>query len=314
MTTYDDRDILVQSVRSVLNQTYGDLELLLVDDGSGPETKAILAGLDDPRIRLLAQSNDGLSSARNRALHHAAGDYVCFLDADDVRAPWSFADVAQTIEATGAELVLVRGVLSGERTPLTPFLDESTMLGYEAERAGGTLALDDTKAWAMACEPQSANKFIKRDVIARGALRFPNDHFFEDILFHAMAIAHARSIELISSRSFTYFQRQLRAQLTGSSTMTRFDIIGTARIALEVFQAHADFENPRIRGALAIGVLRLLRWCESTISVYHQYAFRAALSRTLKEVSPMYFAIETSTPDPRSERAELMQYARGLLT
>ena len=57
----------------------------------------------------------------------------------------------------------------------------------------------------------------------------------------------------------------------------------------------------------------LLRWCESTISAYHQYAYRAALSRSLKQVSPMYFAIEASAPDPRGERDALMHYAMELL-
>ncbi|WP_299615915.1 glycosyltransferase family 2 protein [uncultured Tateyamaria sp.] len=310
MTTFDDRDILVQSVNSLLHQTHSDFELLLVDDGSGPETKAVLAGFDDPRIMLLEQSNDGLSSARNRALHHATGDYICFLDADDVRAPWALADVAAAIEASAPELIIVRGVFSGERSPLAPFLDESAMDGYEAAAAKGEMTLADRKAWAMSCEPQSANKFIARALIERGALRFPNDHFFEDILFHSAAIAHARSVEILPSRSFTYFQRQLRPQLTASNGLSRFDIIGTARVAFQLFEQHPDFAHPRIRGALSIGALRLLRWCEDTIPTYHKPAYKVALGQSLKSVNRLYLVIDPSTPDPRGERDGLMHYAR----
>lgn len=312
MTTYDDGPILRQSVASVLNQTHDDLELLIVDDGSGPATKAILKDLDDPRLQVLPQANDGLSSARNRALQHVGGDYVCFLDADDTRAPWAFAEAARCIEETGAELVVVRGALSAERSRLTPFLDESSMLAYEAEcaAAGGPLPLESRKAWAMACEPQSANKFLARSLIERGKLCFPNDHFFEDILFHGMAIAHARSVELLDSRSFTYFQRQLRAQLTASSGLIRFDIIGTARVLMQVFEQHPDFSNPRLRGALSIGALRLLRWCEESIPVYHRHAFRAALGEALRGVNPLYLVIDDTVPDPRNERHGLMHYAR----
>ncbi|MEM8654701.1 MAG: glycosyltransferase family 2 protein [Pseudomonadota bacterium] len=313
MTTFDDKDILVQSVNSILNQTHDNLELLLVDDGSGPQTKAILAALDDPRIVLLEQSNDGLSSARNRALHHAKGDYVCFLDADDVRAPWAFADVAQAIQAHAPDLLIVRGVYSGGRTLLAPFMDETAMEGYEAELVEGEMELADRKAWAMSCEPQSANKFIARSLIERGALRFPNDHFFEDILFHSAAIAHARSLEILSSRSFTYFQRQLRPQLTAANNLTRFDIIGTARVALQLFESHPDFANPRIRGALAIGTLRLLRWCEQTIPAYHKHAYRTGLRQSLDCVNRLYLIIDPSAPDPRNERESLMHYARELL-
>lgn len=314
MTTFDDGAIMRQSVMSVLNQTFGDFELLIVDDGSGAETKAILAEFDDPRIRVLPQANDGLSSARNRGLHHARGDYICFLDADDVRAPWAFAHVARTIKETGAELILVRGALSSERTSLEPFFDDIHAQGFEAERdAAGGADLAMRKAWAISCEPQSANKFIARSVIERGKLRFPNDHFFEDILFHAMTIAHARSVELIESCNYTYFQRQLHRQTTGSSGAIRFDIIGTARVTLQLFQEHPDFSNARQRGALVLSVLRLLKWCEEHISVYHRFAFRIALRETFRGINPFYFILPEDTPDPRGERDILTRYAREIM-
>lgn len=315
MTTFNDGAIMRQSVLSVLNQTHEDLELLIVDDGSGPETAAILAEFDDPRLRVLPQANDGLSSARNRGLHHAGGDYICFLDADDVRAPWALAEVARTIAGTGAELILVGGALSGERTEITPFFDDIHFRGFREECAAtGQAGLALRKAWAISCEPQSANKFLSRDLVERGRLRFPNDHFFEDILFHAMAVAHARSVELLDSCSYTYFQRQLHRQTTGASGMIRFDIIGTARVTLQLFQEHPDFGNARQRGALTLSILRLLKWCEDHISVYHRHAFRLALRETLRGVNPLYFILPENTPDPRRERDVLTRYAREIMT
>jgi glycosyltransferase involved in cell wall biosynthesis len=314
MTTFNDGPIMRQSVMSVLNQTYEDLELIIVDDGSGPETKAVLDELADPRVRVLPQANDGVSSARNRGLHHAVGDYICFLDADDVRSPWAFAEVARTIEKTEAELILVRGVFSGERTKLEAFFDEPQALKFIEElNASDSADLATRKAWAVSLEPQPANKFIARSVIERGKLRFPNDHFFEDILFHAMTIAHARSIELIDSRSYTYFQRQLHRQTTGSNGTIRFDIIGTARVTLQLFQEHPDFGNARQRGALMLSVLRLLRWCEENIAVYHRFAFRMALRETFRGINPLYFILPENTPDPRDEREDLSRYAREIM-
>lgn len=314
MTVFNDGAIMRQSILSVLNQTYEDFEFLIVDDGSGADTKGILAEYKDPRITVLPQANDGLSSARNRGLHHAKGDYICFLDADDIRAPWAFAEVAETIRKTQAELILVRGVYSAERSLLEPFMDTAQALGFDAEHvARGTADLAMRKAWATSCEPQSANKFIARSVIERGKLRFPNDHFFEDILFHTMAIAHARSVEMIQSCSYTYFQRQLHRQTTGSNGLIRFDIIGAVRVTLQIFQEHADFQNARQRGALTLGVLRLLRWCEATISTYHRAAFRLALAEALRAVSPHYFILPGDTPDPKNEREALLHYAAGVM-
>ena len=315
MTTFDDGPILRQAVSSVLNQTFDDFELLLVDDGSGQETKDIIAEFDDPRLTVLPQANDGLSSARNRGLHHAKGTYVCFLDGDDVRAPWAFAAVdALMKEQDDPDLVMVQGVSSGERTPLGDFPDAEQFTSYESEAGENQpdeLALK--KAWAMAMEPQSANKFIAKDLIDRASLRFPNDHFFEDILFHAMCVSHARSIGFLDTPTFTYFQRSLRPQLTGGVSQTRFDILGTVRVCLQLFQMQPGFHDARQRGALMIGVLRLLQWCESRISAYHQFAFRVALRDAMRGLDPMYFVLPENTPDPRKERAFLQSYIREVI-
>lgn len=312
MTAFNEGALMRQSVMSVLNQTHADLELIIVDDGAAEETKAVLRTLDDPRIKIIAQSNDGLSSARNRGLRHCSGDYVCFLDADDVRAPWAFAAADRAIAETGAELLLVRGAMAWPQGPLEYFFDEGSagQAAAEAEAAGGRLSLAAAKAWAASCEPQSANKFVSRQLIERGRLSFPNDHFFEDLLFHTMAVAHARSLHLLDSRSFTYFHRQLRPQLTGSSQDIRFDIIGTATVTFQLLAAHPAFENARLRGAVAIGALRLLHWCEERISRRHLASFQRLLRQALRQADPRFFVIAEDTPDPRGERLKLQRYAQ----
>ncbi|GAA6202877.1 glycosyltransferase family 2 protein [Aquicoccus sp. SU-CL01552] len=314
MTTFNDGELIRQSIASILNQSFEDFELIIVDDGSTQETKDILATFDDPRLQVLPQANDGLSGARNRGLQHVQGDYICFLDADDTRAPWSFAEAAGVIDATGAELILTRGAYSGERTELTPFFDEKHFDFITAEKVGsGSLPLSRRKAWAASLEPQSANKFVSRELVDRGHLRFPNDHFFEDILFHTMAVAWARSIEFVSSRHFTYFQRQIRPQLTASKGTIRFDVLGSVSVTLQIFENHPDFYNSEMRGALAISVLRLLRWCEEEIPAYHQLAYRTALKEVLRRVDPRFFIFDKKTPDPRGEREQLSRYAKEVM-
>ena len=314
MTTFNDGELIRQSIASILNQSFEDFELIIVDDGSAQETEDILATFDDPRLRVLPQANDGLSGARNRGLHHAQGDYICFLDADDTRPPWSFAEAAEVIDATGVDLILTRGVYSGERTELTSFHDEQVFVLMAAEEAAsGPLPLPRRKTWAVSLEPQSANKFVSRKLINQRCLRFPNDHFFEDILFHTMAVSSARSIEFLSSPHFTYFQRQIRPQLTTSKGSIRFDVLGSVGVTLQIFEKHPDFYNPAMRGALAISVLRLLRWCEEESPAYHQFAYRTALKEVLRRADPRFFAIDKNTPDPRGEREDLSRYAKEVM-
>jgi glycosyltransferase involved in cell wall biosynthesis len=81
--TYNHARFVVQAVESALAQTYADLEVAVIDDGSTDHTPAVLAGYG-PRINCIRQENRGLSAARNAGISAARGDYFLFLDADDL--------------------------------------------------------------------------------------------------------------------------------------------------------------------------------------------------------------------------------------
>ncbi|MEQ6167656.1 glycosyltransferase family 2 protein [Ekhidna sp. MALMAid0563] len=81
---YNSERFLAESITSVLNQSEGNWELLLINDGSTDNSKEIAKSFEDPRIRYFEQSNYGVSVARNSGLKEMKGDYFCFLDADDV--------------------------------------------------------------------------------------------------------------------------------------------------------------------------------------------------------------------------------------
>lgn len=84
LPTYNRARTLARAVRSVLNQGYQNLELIVVDDGSIDETPAIMATFADPRVRYLKlEKNEGASSARNHGLKAATGAYIAFQDSDD---------------------------------------------------------------------------------------------------------------------------------------------------------------------------------------------------------------------------------------
>lgn len=77
---------LKSSIESVLNQTYDNIELIVVDDGSTDDSVAI-AAVYGQELKLIRQSNAGVSAARNSGIAHAKGTYICFLDSDDTWLP-----------------------------------------------------------------------------------------------------------------------------------------------------------------------------------------------------------------------------------
>ena len=84
---YNQADYVGKAIQSVLDQTYPDWELIVVDDGSTDATASVVRQFHDPRIRYIYQANKGASGARNTGIAKSSGKYVTFLDADDMYHP-----------------------------------------------------------------------------------------------------------------------------------------------------------------------------------------------------------------------------------
>lgn len=89
--TYNAAGLLLQTLHSVFAQTFSDMEIIVVNDGSPDGTAAQLAQLSDPRLRVISQKNAGVGAARNRGLDEARGEFVAFLDHDDLWLPEKIA-------------------------------------------------------------------------------------------------------------------------------------------------------------------------------------------------------------------------------
>ncbi|PUV22947.1 glycosyltransferase family 2 protein [Sphingobacterium athyrii] len=81
---YNKEQSIVSTIESVLNQTFRDFELLIVNDGSTDSSLHVVKQFKDDRIKIIDQINGGVSSARNRGINNAQSPFICFLDADDL--------------------------------------------------------------------------------------------------------------------------------------------------------------------------------------------------------------------------------------
>jgi len=84
---YNGEKTIKQTVESVLNQTFKDFELLIINDGSQDATLEIIQAINDERIQVFSYQNSGVSASRNRALTKAKGEFISFIDADDLWTP-----------------------------------------------------------------------------------------------------------------------------------------------------------------------------------------------------------------------------------
>lgn len=159
MSVWNGEPFLREAADSILAQTYGDLEFIVIDDGSTDATPEILGSIRDPRMRVIRQENAGLTVSLNRGIAVAAGRYIARMDADDVSFGDRFAaqvealqgcpDVvligtdAERIDAAGSVIGSVRHLLRDssirEVYPVgNQFVHGSVMFRREAfDRAGG---------------------------------------------------------------------------------------------------------------------------------------------------------------------------------
>ena len=105
---YKAEAFLNECVDSLLGQTLRDMEIILVDDGSPDGSGAIMADYAarfPERVRTLTLSNGGQGRARNRGMDIARGEYLGFVDSDDLVVPTMFETLCRTADETGADIV-----------------------------------------------------------------------------------------------------------------------------------------------------------------------------------------------------------------
>jgi glycosyltransferase involved in cell wall biosynthesis len=129
LCTYNAEAYLDQCLQSLLQQTYADFELIIVDDGSSDGTLPYLRSLADPRIRLITlETNHGLIFARNRGFDESKGRYIAIMDADDIADPQRLEEQLKVLDSgevdvCGSFHVSLDSVSGKRRTRRSPTSD-----------------------------------------------------------------------------------------------------------------------------------------------------------------------------------------------
>jgi glycosyltransferase involved in cell wall biosynthesis len=102
---YNAEAWIAETIQSALDQTWPNCEIIIIDDGSTDRTMAIAQGFSHDRVTVLTQPNQGAAAARNHALRLASGQYIQFLDADDLLAPNKIAQQVQLLQNSPSDCI-----------------------------------------------------------------------------------------------------------------------------------------------------------------------------------------------------------------
>ena len=172
-------------IQSVLDQTYTEWEMIIVDDGSKDDTLDICQSYDDSRIRVLHKENGGVSSARNHGLKFAQGDYIAFIDSDD----FIEADYLEHL-SQGLDYDIVISGFCYENTP-----ESSSFHLKLANREAVGRELSKLINADQLCYPWG--RLFKRSIIETYHIRFDEAmRFAEDNVFKWEYLCHINSLRI----------------------------------------------------------------------------------------------------------------------
>ena len=108
LPVYNAEKYLDNSIKSILSQSYKNIELIIINDGSSDNSKKICEKYqkDDKRIRIINKSNKGVSAARNDGIKEAKGEYICFFDADDFLENDMIEKMVESAQANCSDIII----------------------------------------------------------------------------------------------------------------------------------------------------------------------------------------------------------------
>jgi len=211
---YNAERYLPMLVDSILAQTFRDFELLLVDDGSTDSSPAICDAYaeKDERVRVIHKANGGVSSARNRGIEEARGEFVFFADNDDYVFPDCFATAVETI---GERDFLIFEACCTQRSEFNPNPQNRSTDTTDRIEAN---SLDEIKAKIgdMAEATVIWICLYKRNILVENNIFFENVKS-EDILFNRKYFNHINSFVQISHYQGYYWVLNSHSQSTETS-------------------------------------------------------------------------------------------------
>lgn len=235
---YNVENSLRCCVDSMLSQTFKDFEIILVDDGSTDNSPSICDsyGSLDARIRVLHQSNSGLSMARNRGLDVAQGKWVFFVDSDD----WMEKDYLMNfVEHSKDKDIVIQGFqYDGSRNGM--MVRYGSVIFSSAESIIRHLFETNDSIGVV------WDKFYRKDIIDNYKIRFKDIHFVEDTVFFFDYLLHVKVIQVLPTLGYHYVSSKTGLTNIRYSTEYYLQLLGIFINKLNQLDVSRKFRNKYI--------------------------------------------------------------------
>lgn len=233
---YNAEKYIDKCIESILNQTFSDFELILVNDGSQDASLHICKTWQekDNRIRIIDKENGGVSSARNAGIDISNGEYIGFVDSDDYIDHHMYEKLFKAVESTNADIGICKRIIPGK----------AQNYGHEYPERRGFRFSESKQLWKDLfyqgnIETFVTNKIFKLDFIKRSAAYFRCYQLFEDRLYLIQLYNYDPLMIYINEA--LYFYRPVQNSSVHRYYPQRFDVI--KKIYKYELRLNSKFEN-----------------------------------------------------------------------
>lgn len=221
---YNVLPYLEKCIKSIICQTYSNLEIIIVDDGSTDGCSELCDSLKtlDDRIMVIHKENGGISDARNAGMLAAKGDYFGFVDSDDSIEPDMYEILLSNMEKYDAEVSCCRYTrvwLNGEVQPVGDT--------HEIKIYTGTEGLKEY-LYGKTMDPFACNKLYKRELLTKddgSLILFVKGVYSEDNPFNAEVLQYAKRVVLAGEAKYNYLQKREGAMTNVSVSRKRIESV-----------------------------------------------------------------------------------------
>lgn len=230
---YNVEKYLDRCMESIINQTYKNIEILLIDDGSSDNSFEICKKYQNkyPYVKAFTQKNNGQGSARNKGINEAVGDLITFIDSDDYVDHRMFETLVNIKNESKADIVGCSIEVVGPKGHISFYSGDDTdkITSYTAKEALKKL-----------CENRDINSSVCTRLYNKNIIK--NNLFKEKIKYEDLDIMYkwfdAAKTIVISNRCFYKYYMSSESTLRGKLKKTRFDFINVSKERIDYYKLH----------------------------------------------------------------------------
>ncbi len=260
---YNCKEYIVPCVNSILSQRYGNLEIILADDGSTDGSAEICDGFGDARVKAFHKKNEGPLLTRVFAVSKASGDYCLFIDCDDYIDDGYFSRLSGIIERENCDMVVCsfRHVGSdGTYEAATPWKEEKVFSGEEADSFRREFLLNNYLN-------SMCTKVIRSDILRQDATDFSEFAQYkhgEDLIQALYPVFNSQKIVYIPECWYNY--RENDSSITHTADADRYKSIFAAREHAFGYLEKASFFNDEVCGKFTANIVKSVMGCVKRIA------------------------------------------------